>query len=166
MKQATDWTEQIRKYLDNELSPPDVRGLLEEAEHNETVREQLHQQRMLHAYLLRGALESPSATFTQRVMAKLEQMPASVRHSPRNGLLLLMGVLAACTVIVLGMGSDLLPTGIIELDTTKLPVQNLAPRIAVDLKWIINGLIIVNLALGFVILDRTVLRPFFERRAG
>jgi hypothetical protein len=159
-----DWTDAIQKYLDGELAAAESRTLLEEAERNPSVAEQLRLAKAIHQHLAHSRLEHPTNSFTNQVLSRLAQMPASVRTSPRNGLLLLMGVLAACTVFILIFGSKQLTIGMIELDTTKIPLKQLAPTLSLDLKWIINTLILVNLALGFVLLDRTVLRPYFERR--
>jgi anti-sigma factor RsiW len=163
MKQP-DWTDAIQKYLDGDLAAADSRALLEEAARNSAVAEQLRLAKAVHAQLGRNVLENPGGSFTARVLSRLEEMPASVRTSPRNGLLLLMGILAACTVLVLMLGNDQLATGMIELNTARIPLRKFAPRISLELKTILNALILINLLLGFILLDRTVLRPYFERR--
>ncbi len=164
--QSEDWSERIQKFLDGELSAGDTRALLEAAERDAGLRTQLAAMKLLHMHLNGNVLEAPPAGFTQRVMAGLEHLPRSVRHSPRNGLLLLMGVLVACTVLMLLFGSDLLPGGAIQLDTSQLPLASLRAPFVVNLKWVINGLILVNLALGLILLDRTVLKPFFGQGRG
>jgi hypothetical protein len=162
----TDWDERMQKFLDGELDAADVRALLEAAQRDVVLAAKLNAMKSVHQYLGRSVLESPSAGFTQRMMARLEHLPHTVRHSPRNGLLLLMGVLVACTVLILILGHEALPGGTLRMDTSRLPLPDVNIHLTVNLKWVINGLILVNLALGFLVLDRTVLRPFFERRAG
>lgn len=161
----TDWSERIQQFLDGELTAPEVRTLLEAADRDADVGALLTAMKSVQQHLSGQVLETPTAGFTQRVMAGLAHLP-SVRHSPRNGLLLLMGVLVACTALMLVFGSALLPAGTIYLKMSDMPLLSLSTEFAVEVKWVINGLILANLLLGLIVLDRTVLRPFFEPRAG
>jgi hypothetical protein len=91
------------------------------------------------------------------------------RISLKSSLLLLLGTLV--TIVVSAM---LVSAGVFD-ETGTLDMNNLIskqdyvrltlPAIPLSSKWIINILIIINLALAFVVLDRTILKPFFEKRS-
>jgi hypothetical protein len=114
-------------------------------------------------------LSQPSKNFTQRVMDKLDMYPArNTSLLSRNGILLLIGVLVA-----VGIGTILLSAGVfdgtssIDLNQTLLPnkyIQQSLPTISFNGKMVMNVIILLNLALAFLVLDRAVLKPWFERR--
>jgi len=85
-------------------------------------------------------------------------------------LLLLFGILVA-----IGIGASLVDggfynslNGILSFEQIKLPsgIQTpTLPSIPFSGKLLVNSIIAVNLALAFILLDRLVLRPFFNRRS-
>jgi hypothetical protein len=48
---------------------------------------------------------------------------------------------------------------------SKEVIKNPLPTVAVNGKWIINGIVVLALGLSFVLLDRTILRPLFNKRS-
>jgi hypothetical protein len=100
-------------------------------------------------------------------MANLDR---HTQYSPsiRSGLFLLSGIL-----MVLAVAVTLLTTGVFDGATTidlnqmnlmKDFVKENLPSISVDGKWVINIIILLNLAVAFVVFDRAVLKPLFQRR--
>jgi hypothetical protein len=76
--------------------------------------------------------------------------------------LLLGGTILALSILTL-----LLSGGIFDgvNETINLPeVKNLDVSVPVSGKWVVKGLILLNIVLGFILLDRTILRPYFGRR--
>jgi hypothetical protein len=58
-------------------------------------------------------------------------------------------------------------TSSIDLNQTLLPnkyIQQSLPTISFNGKMVMNVIILLNLALAFLVLDRAVLKPWFERR--
>ena len=114
-------------------------------------------------------LEQPAKNFTQRVMSRLDQYPVKSNFTFRNGIILLAGVLVA-----VGVGSLLVAGGIfdgkntIDLNQTIGPVNKYIekpiPTFNFNGKLIVNVIILLNLALAFLVLDRAILKPWFERR--
>jgi hypothetical protein len=103
-------------------------------------------------------------------MSKLDQYPVqSKSFSSLNGILLLAGVLVA-----VGIGSLLLAGGVFDgssvidlnqaIDTSKY-IQKPLPSIPFNGKLVVNIIIMLNLALAFLMLDKAVLKPWFEKRA-
>jgi hypothetical protein len=53
----------------------------------------------------------------------------------------------------------------VALDKIPASRQILDGPIVFSGKWVMNGLIVLNLLIGFIILDQTVLRPYFGKRS-
>lgn len=114
-------------------------------------------------------IEQPSVNFTQQVMNNLHRASAVTLGLPsRNKILMLAGILVTIGVaIVLIAGGAFTNVTSITVDQNLIPNEQLReyiPSIPFNGKLIINLVILMNLALAFMILDRAVLKPWFERR--
>jgi hypothetical protein len=116
--------------------------------------------RLIDETLGKNKLESPSSNFTHRVMMHLHSMPATSSLSPKNGLLLLCGTMLALTILTTLVGGGMFDSFLKTVD-----VPQLKTSIPVKGTWVVKGLIILNIVLAFALLDRTILRPFFNKRA-
>ena len=102
-------------------------------------------------------------------MKSLSVKPLSAYPSPKNGLMLLMGVMVATGMLVMMISAGFFDkvSGIVSLDQLE-PVRKYVtpsiPAMTINGKLIMKVLIGINLVLAFIVLDRTVLRPFFQRR--
>ena len=118
---------------------------------------------LIDKVLGKNKLESPSSNFTHRVMMNLHAMPVASSLSPKNGLLLLGGTVLALTLLTFLVSGGMFD-GVNE--TVNMPkVKDLPTDINVSGKWVVNGLIILNIVLAFILFDRTILRPLFNKRA-
>lgn len=162
--------EELLRYLDGELETSHKIKLEAELQRAPDLKERLEELRVIRSFLLRKAtLETPSKTFTQKVMADLDAQPVK-SFSPGKGLLLLIGVLIASVLALM-----LLSNGVFDQTNTSLlvdtaPIKNkwieeTTYSIPFNGKILVNGIIFLNLALALVLLDRTVLRPIFQKRA-
>lgn len=166
--------DELLNYLDGKLSDAQARDLKARLEASPALELRLHELRTIHNFLSKGKLESPPSNFTHRVMNGLHHNPMRAGLSPKNGLLLFCGTMVAIGILSLLLAGGIFDNigGSISLDTIpleKIPgskdvFNNVAP-ISFSGKWMINALMVLVLGLGFVLLDRTVLRPWFERRA-
>jgi hypothetical protein len=114
-------------------------------------------------------IEQPSVNFTQKVMSNLHRASAATLGLPsRNKMLMLAGILVAIGVaILLIAGGAFNNVTSITVDQNIIPNDQLReyiPSIPFNGKLIINIIIIMNLAIAFMILDRAVLKPWFARR--
>ena len=168
ISQAQDAT--LFEYIDGTLKGTEKERIEQLIKNSPEVQMRLDQLRKLDAELRSIQLEQPSKNFTQKIMSKLDQYPIrSSKITFRNGILLLAGVLVA-----VGIGSMLLAGGVfdgtntIDLNQTMIPVnkyiQEPLPTFNLSGKLIVNIIILLNLALAFVVLDRAILKPWFERR--
>jgi hypothetical protein len=105
-------------------------------------------------------------------MRRLHEKPLPATFSTRNGIILLVIVLLAATIatVLLSRGVfDDISTPTLDLNKIDLPKKYFEQPLAsfhIDVKLMINTIIIFNLGLAFMLLDRAVLRPYFKRRMG
>lgn len=159
-------------YLDGKLGPAAVQELKKQLEIFPTLATRLEELRSVHTVLARNKMEEPSSNFTHRVMANLHRYPALVKNSPKTGLLLIFGTMVGTLILALLISGGVFDTMNVPVSLDKIPLDRIpATReifdgpIVFSGKWVMNGLIVLNLAIGFIILDRTVLRPFFSKRS-
>jgi hypothetical protein len=108
----------------------------------------------------KNKLENPSSNFTHRVMMNLHSLPVASSLSPRNGLLLLGGTMVAVTLLTF-----LVSGGTFDSMNETINLPQLKQSVPVSGTWVMKGLIILNIVLAFALFDRTILRPFFNKRA-
>jgi len=168
--EKTSKDELLLNYLDGTLDEMRLRVLKAELEGSEPLRQRLEQLRMVHDVLSKQKLESPASNFVARVMNNLHNRPSSISMSPRNGLMLVLGTtVAICLLLLLvqaGQFNDIINVAPAPQTGPGQKYIPSIPPISVNLKLVINILVGLNLALAFVVLDRTILKPFFQKRAG
>jgi len=162
--------EELLRYLDGELEPSQKIKLETELQGAPDLKERLEEVRTVRSFLVRKAtFETPSKTFTQKVMAGLENQPVKSLLSPRKGLLLLMGVIIASVLALMLLSNGVFDqTSSLLVDTAPIKnkwIEETTFSIPFNGKILVNGIIFLNLALALVVLDRTVLRPLFQKRA-
>ncbi|MEZ4947731.1 MAG: hypothetical protein R2804_19520 [Cyclobacteriaceae bacterium] len=157
-------------YLDGTLTGEKLEKVKNGLSTSEDLRNRLEVLKLIQQSLEHNTLLHPSNNFTQSVMRNLDKVPASSMLTPKNGLILLAGILVA-----MGIGASLVDTGIfnelngmLSLNPVKLPTgitTPALPNIPFSGKLIVNSIIALNMGLAFLLLDRTVLKPFFNRRS-
>jgi len=168
MENLTD--DQLLNFLDGTASESERDTVKKLLDSNVEVKKRLDELRTVHLFLQdRNKIELPSRNFTEKVMAALHARPSFTFLSPRNGLLLLTGLMVAS-----GLAIMLVSTGSFDqwhtfFNIGQIPIKNnlvkLPSSIPFDLKLVVKIFVMVNVAIGFVLLDRTILRPIFQKRA-
>jgi hypothetical protein len=164
-----DLDDKLLSYLDEKLSSAERMNIETLLEHDTSLKERLKELQTMHSLMKRTKLEQPSLNFTSRLMVRLDQASASTTRSIRNGIFLVIGVL-----ITVGIAAALISTGTFDdastmIDLNKLDISDKytnkeLPSFSIDGKLFVQGIIVLNLAIAFVVLDRAVLKPFFQRR--
>jgi anti-sigma factor RsiW len=160
----------LLEYLDGTLAAPAKIKLEEELRVNALLRLRLDELRAVHTIFQHASLAEPSRDFTARVMQKLDTAPSPTpsRWPIRNAIFLLIGVLTA-----IGAAALLIASGVfdgstsISLNDSSLPqkiIQQEIPVFTFSGKLIINIIIMLNIVVGWILLDRAILRPYFQRR--
>ncbi len=159
----------LSDYLDGHLGAAEKRKVEERVRDNPAWQERFNELKMINAFLHETRIEQPSRNFTNSVMTRLHQYSVQTGFSIRNGIFLLTGVL-----IVIGIATILLSTGAFDHTSTSLDLNQIEvskkfvktplPSFEFNGKLIVNIIIILNLGLAWIVLDRTILKPFFQRR--
>lgn len=172
MEKITNYQEDsLQDYLDGKLDGPALQQLKTDLAGSPSLQQRLEELRHIQQFLGKQTLQSPSPTFVTRVMKNLSQKAVSAYPSPKNGIMLVLGVMVATGMLVIMISAGVFDqiSGLVSLDQVaplKKYVQPSLPTLHINGKLIIKVLVGVNLVLAFIVLDRTVLRPLFQRRAG
>jgi hypothetical protein len=168
MKPITD--DDLLNYLDNGIDDTFRKEIESLLQADQRLANRMKELTMVHQILSKkNKLDIPSKNFTDKVMGRLHEKPTLFFLSPKNGLLLLGGILVASglTLAVLSSGSfDQLHTFFnlqnvpLKTDFIKLP-----STLPFDLKIVLKIFLVLNLFIGFILLDRTILRPIFQKRS-
>jgi hypothetical protein len=159
-------------YLDGNLTSARREEFEQLLKANSDLQVRLEELRMADQVLRHLSVEQPSKNFTSLVMSRLDQYPARTGFSNeiQNGILLLTGI-----IIVMAIAVTLVYSGVFNENTTFDPnrvtwihryIKQTLPSISIDGKLIVNVIILMNMALAFIVLDRTILRPIFRQRMG
>lgn len=168
-KDFNDSDQKLFDYLDGLMTVEEKKLFEESMRQSSALQKMVEEQRLLEGNLKTMRLAEPSSSFTNNVMSRIKESPQSYTLSMRNGILLLIGVMVVSFLAVM-----LLQSGVFD-GTTALNMNNETglvgkyikqplPNVSISGKWIVNIIVLINMVLGFIILDRAVLRPFFERR--
>jgi anti-sigma factor RsiW len=91
--------EELLNYLDGTVNPDEAAAINHALVTDQEVAQRMEELRSVHHYFLTLTKEEPSNNFTQRVMENLHYT-TSHAYSPRNGLMLLIGVMLAVGIAV------------------------------------------------------------------
>jgi anti-sigma factor RsiW len=164
-----DLEDKLLSYLDDTLSSADRRNIETLLEHDVKLKERFKDLQAMHGLMKRTKLEFPSSNFTSHIMARLDQTSVSSLRSIRGGIFLVIGVLVTVGIAaaLISMGTFDGASTLVDLNqlevTDKLIDQQL-PSFTIDGKKLVQGIIVLNLAIAFVVLDRAILKPYFQQR--
>lgn len=169
MKKISQQLEDILlDYIDGNLDTAQREAIEKSLKENTGLKERYEELRLLHFNLKTQKLFNPSADFTSTVMSKLNQHPSRAGLSPMNSIFLLGGIF-----VVLAIALVLLSRGVFD-ESTSLDLNNVGvvnqyikqslPSITFDGNLIVKVIVLLNLGLAFIVLDRAILKPLFSRR--
>jgi len=161
---------EFSRYLDGLMTPAEQLEFESILAEDKLLKARFDELRFVQQSLLGLRPEQPSRNFTSRVMQRLNEYPAkSSGLSMRSGIFLLIGVLLA-----VGIGSVLISAGVFDSATTTLGLPHYAvierlmkrstPGIPFNGKLVVNIIILLNLGLAWLVLDKAILKPLFQRR--
>jgi|SRR5688572_27430315 hypothetical protein len=170
MKEVSqDVDELLLDYLDGNLTKADRDKIEKGLKENYAWQARYEELRRVNSVLAQTKIEQPSKNFTVSVMSRLNQYQAPRGFSLWNSILLLAGVLVAIgiTTVLLAGGVYDNSTTSIDLNQIEIPkefVNTRLPSFEFSGKIIVNIIIILNLGIAWIVLDRAILKPFFQRR--
>jgi hypothetical protein len=155
-------------YLDGKMAATKRDAFEQLIQNDIALQQRLEELRKADATLRLISLEHPSKNFTASVMSKLDQSPLYSGLSIRNGIFLLAGIISVMAIALVLLSAGVFDhTATYDLNNISIVqryIKQTIPAIPVDGKILVNIIVILNLALAFILLDRTILRPFFQRR--
>jgi anti-sigma factor RsiW len=168
MENLTD--NEILDFLDGMGSKAE-REITEKLIHsNAAMKKRMEELKTVHTFLQRqNRMEHPSKNFTDKVMTRLHEQSSFTFLSPKNGLLLLIGLIVASGLAIMLVSSSSVNQWHTLLNLGQVPVKTdwikLPTSIPFDVKLMLKIFVMLNIVIGFVLLDRTILRPIFQKRA-
>jgi len=168
MENLTD--DQLLSLLDGIGSEAERESMKKVISSSVEMKKRVEELQAVHNFLQRqNKIENPSKSFTEKVMSSLHTRPAFTFLSPRNGLLLLVGLMVASGLAVMMVSAGSFDQWYTFFNLQQIPLKNdwvkLPTSISFDLKQIVKIFVMVNIVIGFILLDRTILRPIFQKRA-
>lgn len=169
MKKVTQQSDDmLLDFLDGKLNTQQQTMLRDALQTDFELRKRLDELRLVHEMLSTTTLDTPSRSFTPMVMTNLNQAPLHRGVSIKNGLLLLGGVIVVLSIAVVllsaGVFDQTTTVNLNEITVTQKFIKQSLPTISIDGKMLINTIVLLNLIIAFLVLDRAILRPFFQRR--
>lgn len=160
--------ERLLDYLDGQLSATAIAEVEKIIREDEAIRKRFDELTETDRLLRRTSLQQPSLHFTQKVMTRLAEQPASTTPSIRKNIYLFIGIVVIIILSALlvaagvfdGTASINLNDIVVQSEYIKQPL----PSFQFDGKTVVNVIIILNIIIAFVVLDRTILKPWFESR--
>ncbi len=171
MTPRNDWKELLIRYHSGELDAA-TRALVEQQLRlSPELQQHLNHLQEIDRFLQqRNRLEQPSKNFADRVMHGVSLPARSQALSPKMGLILLSSILVLTLVGLVMLMNGYFDSLIIPLNVNleswsfeKFPTPNF--NFPFPSKWVVTAFLILNMVVGFILLDRTILKPFFQRRA-
>jgi len=168
MEKITD--DQLLNFLDGSSSEAERDNIKKLISSNLELKKRAEELQIIDNFLQRqNKIETPSKNFTEKVMSGLHAQPSFTFLSPRNGFLLLVGLIVASGLAVVMASTNSFDQWHPFFNLDQIPLKNnwvkLPTSIPIDVKQVVKLFVMVNIVIGFILLDRTILRPIFQKRA-
>ncbi|HYG03756.1 MAG TPA: hypothetical protein VD927_15010 [Chryseosolibacter sp.] len=168
MEAEEKYMDELLRYLDGLMTAKEAEAFEHLIREDNNLQRKYNDLKEMEMYLRSTKLPEPSAAFTSNVMQKIEAGPLLWRRLTK-GLILIFGV-----TIVAALGAYLIATGTLDNSQTTITIDrvqhlekflpNATPAFNFDGKLMMNVVIFLNLAVALIVLDRTVLKPYFQSR--
>jgi hypothetical protein len=157
MKPLTE--EQIWDILDGLAEPEIIEQHAVLMKENAEYRVIFNQHALLQEQLLKLDLEQPSMRFTQNIMGKVMPKVQTEVKQDRAPIYFLGGMFIMAMILIgLIFRIPSAPT------TSELPINTEGVASLMTNSTLLNSFLIINLLLFFVVLDKYVLKPYFQKK--
>jgi hypothetical protein len=169
MKKVTQqWDDMLLDFLDGKLNSVQQALVQDALQKDSALQKRFEELKLTHEVFGITSLENPSRNFTLSVMDNLNKIPVHRGVSIKNSLLLLAGIIVVMSIAVILLSAGVFDqTATVDLNevtlTQKFLKQNI-PSFSIDGKILVNVIILLNIVVAFLVLDRAVLKPLFQRR--
>jgi hypothetical protein len=160
--------DKIHDYFDGKLSVSEREHLETQISQDDNVKEYFDSVRIADTLMKSLPALTPSKNFTSLVMNGLNQMPGASPISIRAGIFLFMAIIAiiviALFLISSGVFNESTAVDLNKVNFFQDYIKQSLPSFSIDLQLVVKAIILLNLALAFILLDRAILKPYFSRR--
>lgn len=161
--------EKLLDYIDGLLSPEESVRIEKIIHTDDLVKKRFDALTEADRILRRTSLQQPSLQFTQKVLDRLNDQPEKSPVSIKKSIYLLAGIIVTIAISTLLVAAGVFD-GTTSLDLNTVVIENnyikqTLPSIQFDGKTVVNIIIVLNIIIAFIVLDRTILKPWFERRS-
>jgi hypothetical protein len=161
--------DKLLEYIDGKLQTSELESFEALLNQDADLSNRLEELRSMNSLMRQIKIDQPSRNFTDLVMSNLDRKPVRNLLSIRNGIFLIVGVLVTIGIAayLISIGTFDNTTTVIDLNTidiSKKYINKQLPTLPFNGKIMVNIIIMLNLALVFVVLDRIILKPYFRRR--
>lgn len=154
--------------LDEKLTPEEAQKLMTAIAQSPTLKAKYQAAKAVHNMLSSTTLTDPSLRFTKDVMSKLNESPSLSTPPIWRGLFLLLGVFLVMGIAIVlvsqGVFNDSTTVDLKQIDLPKQIPNSTLPSFIIDGNTLMNVIIAMNMVIGFIVLDRTILKPLFSKR--
>lgn len=169
MKTVTQqWDDMLLDFLDGKLSAQQQAMVKDTLQTNSDLQKRFEELKLVHEVLRGTTLEMPSRNFTTTVMGNLNQAPLHRGVSIKSGLFLLAGIIVVMSIAVIllsaGVFDQTTTVDLNEMTVVQRFIKQTLPSFSIDGKILVNVIVLLNIVIAFLVLDRAVLKPFFQRR--
>lgn len=169
MKPSDENFSDIFRFLDGEMSEQERIAFSQRIENDESLRRTVELIRGGESVVRDNWLRDPSPSFTQQVMQSLHGLPGKQAFS-LNGILLVAGIFVVGVICALFLSRGWMDgaSATIEIGNTVPRLTQIVPQNTISIglngKVMVSGIIFINAVLALILLDRTVLKPYFQER--
>jgi len=162
------YKDQLFDLLDGKLSPEEAAHLKTQIALSPELKTYYEEAKSIHQMLSSSTLADPSSHFTKAVMGKLNDPQTLSSPSIWKGIFLLCGMLLAVGIAAVlvskGVFNDSTTISLNDINLPKGIAEKNLPSFSIDGKMIMHVIIGMNMIIGFIVLDRTILKPLFSKR--
>ena len=169
MKLSKELENTLFDYVDGTLTGKEKKDFEVLLEDNPDLKAMYDQLAFSEGLARQHRLESPSRDFTSRVMENLHMRPETGHVSIRDSLFLLGGIMAVagmCTILLTGgfFDSSIASFNLNEFSVVKKYFNGSLPSVGLNVRVLLNIIVFLNLVMALIVLDRSVLKPLFQKR--
>ncbi|MEQ8927351.1 MAG: hypothetical protein RLO81_16140 [Fulvivirga sp.] len=167
MKNIEEYDDLLWSYLDNSLASKEKEELEAKLSANRDLSLRLEEFRTLTHFTKKNILVTPSESFTQIVMSKIDDLGFKPKKSHWLLVLTVIMTVIGCSFYISQYETTLqlnLPSYELPLLESYLPAEglNIAKNINVD---IVSKVLLYSITfLGLLLFDRAILKPYFKSR--
>jgi hypothetical protein len=170
MKTQDEFVLKMVQYLDGDMNATEKSEFEAWLARDPALKSQLEEFRKTESFAKANIVDQPTRSLTQKVMANLHvvSVPGS-GSSIRQSLIIIAGLVTLVMIFAVLLSTGMFDSAVVTVNPQNIGLPKLQPleqipSINISLKLIVNVVLFLNLIIGLIVLDRSVLKPLHQRR--